>query len=150
MFVQQSGAGYRYRIAGAAPAFARFGGIRVSRIWTPAMCASGAVHGLAGFFAVAGTYGMCHLGFSGGLGWSALAVALIGGSHPLAVIPAAFIFGWFKAGSDTALLGSGLNLETSSFIQAIVLLLATVQFKLFPLNRIKTSLSKGRESPRHD
>jgi simple sugar transport system permease protein len=150
MFIQQSGAGYRYRIAGAAPVFARFGGIRVSRLWTPALFASGAIHGLTGFFAVAGTYGMCHLGFSGGLGWSALAVALIGGSHPLGIIPAALVFGWFKAGSDTALLASSLDLETSSFIQAIVLLLATVQFRLFPPDKIKSPLSKKREASGHD
>jgi simple sugar transport system permease protein len=142
VFIHKTGKGYRYRIAGSAPVFARFGAIRVNRIWTPALFASGALHGLAGFFAVAGTYGMCHLGFSGGLGWSAIAVALIGRNHPAALIPAALVYGWLKAGADAAMLTTNLNIETSSLIQALALLLATVQFKDLPL--FKSGVPGGR------
>jgi simple sugar transport system permease protein len=98
------------------------------KTWIPVMLASGALYALAGFFAVAGTYGRCHVGFSGGLGWSAIAVALIARNRPLALLPAALVYGWLKSGSDSALLAAGLNLETSSFIQAAVLLFATASF----------------------
>jgi simple sugar transport system permease protein len=125
-FINRTVWGYRFRIAGTAPVFARYGGINPERCWIPAMAASGALGGLAGFFAVAGTYGVCHLNFSGGLGWNAIAVALIARNQPLALIPAALIYGWLKAGSDSALLASGLSFETSAFIQAVVLILATV------------------------
>jgi simple sugar transport system permease protein len=94
LFINRTVWGYRFRIAGAAPAFARYGGINPERGWFPAMAASGALGGLAGFFAVAGTYGVCHLEFSGGLGWNAIAVALIARNRPLALIPAALIYGW--------------------------------------------------------
>ena len=92
------------------------------------MALSGSLSALAGFFAVAGSYGRCHAGFSGGLGWSAIAVALIARNRPLALIPAALVYGWLKSGSDSALLAAGLNLETTSFIQAAVLLFATVSW----------------------
>jgi simple sugar transport system permease protein len=128
IFLYRSVWGYRFKTAGAAPAFARYGGIDPERCWVPAMTASGALAGLAGFFAVAGTYGLCHLGFPGGLGWSAVAVSLIARNRPLALFPAAFIYGCLKAGSETALLSRGLNFETSAFIQAIVLILATIHF----------------------
>ncbi|MDR1373776.1 MAG: ABC transporter permease [Treponema sp.] len=128
VFINRTGWGYRFRIAGADPGFARFGGIAPERCWVPALGVSGALGGLAGFFAVAGTYGLCHLGFSGGLGWNAVAAALIARNRPLALIPAALIFGWLKAGSDAALLSQGLQLETTAFIQAAVLLLATIRF----------------------
>jgi simple sugar transport system permease protein len=121
-------AGYRFRIAGAAPSFARYGGINVERCWIPAMLSSGAFQGLAGFFAVAGTYGMCHRGFSGGLGWNAITVALIAGNKPLALIPAALLYAAIRAGSDAALLSSGMQLDTASFIQAFILILVTVRF----------------------
>lgn len=124
----QTGSGYRFRLAGASPEFARFGGFPAPPYWVHAMTVSGAFHGLAGFFAVAGTYGLCHQGFSGGLGWSGIAVALIGRNEPLAIVPAALIFAWLKAGSDGALLASGLQFETSAFVQAIILLLVTVRF----------------------
>jgi simple sugar transport system permease protein len=139
VFIHKTGPGYRYRIAGSAPVFAHYGVIRVERLWIPALFASGALHGLAGFFAVAGTYGMCHLGFPGGLGWNAIAVALIAKNHPLALIPSALVYGWLKSGSDAAMITTGLGVETSSVIQAVVLLLATVQFKtpLFSMSRKK-------------
>jgi simple sugar transport system permease protein len=128
VFIYRTVWGYRYKVAGAAPDFARYGGINPERCWVPAMGVSGALNGLTGFFAVAGTYGLCHQGFSGGLGWNAIAVALIARNRPLALIPAALVFGWLKAGSDSALLSRGLSFETTAFIQAAVLILATIHF----------------------
>jgi simple sugar transport system permease protein len=128
IFIYRTVWGYRYKVAGSAPDFARYGGINPEGRWVPAMGVSGALNGLTGFFAVAGTYGLCHQGFSGGLGWNAIAVALIARNRPLALIPAALVFGWLKAGSDSALLSRGLNFETTAFIQAAVLILATIHF----------------------
>jgi simple sugar transport system permease protein len=124
-FLSRTGWGYRLKIAGNAPAFARYAGIKSEWYWAPAMTVSGALAGLAGFFAVAGTYGRCHIGFSGGLGWSAIAVALIARNRPLLLLPAALVYAALDAGSDAAMLTTGLHFETSAFIQAIVLLLAT-------------------------
>ena len=128
IMIHRTESGYRFRIAGSSPEFARFGGFPAPSYWVYAMTASGALHGLTGFFAVAGTYGLCHQGFPGGLGWSGIAVALIGRNEPLALFPAALIFAWLKAGSDGALLASGLQFETSAFVQAIILLLVTVRY----------------------
>lgn len=127
IFFSRSAVGYRFRVAGASPAFALYGGFPPRTYWIPAMAISGAIHALTGFFAVAGTYGVCHRSFSGGLGWSAIAVALIGRNNPLAIIPAALVYGWLKAGSDAAVLSVGLDFDTSAFIQATVLILATVR-----------------------
>jgi simple sugar transport system permease protein len=128
IFINKTVGGYRFRISGAVPDFALYGGFESRQVWMPAMAASGALSSLAGFFFFSGTYGRCHADFSGGLGWSAIAVALIAGNRPLALIPAALVFGWLKSGSDFTLLAAGLNLETSSLIQAAVLLFATVRF----------------------
>ncbi|MDR3122622.1 MAG: ABC transporter permease [Treponema sp.] len=128
IFLYRTVWGYRFRVSGSAPDFARYGGINPERRLIPAMGVSGALNGLTGFFAVAGTYGLCHQGFSGGLGWNAIAVALIARNRPLALIPAALVFGCLKAGSDSALLSRGLSFETTAFIQAVVLILATIRF----------------------
>ncbi|MDR2193886.1 MAG: ABC transporter permease [Treponema sp.] len=119
--------GYRLTIAGSAPAFAHYAGIGTSRYWIPSMTLSGALSGLAGFFAVAGTYGRCHVGFSGGLGWNALAVALIVRNRPLLLIPAALVYAALEQGARSAMLTTGLQFETSSYIQAAVLLFATIR-----------------------
>jgi riboflavin transport system permease protein len=131
IFLGRTATGFRLRVVGSSPAFARFAGIEGARYWTPALTVSGALHGLAGFFAVAGTYGVCHRGFAGGLGWDALAVALIARNAPLALLPAALAYAWLNAGSDAALLSSGLSFETAAFVQASVLLLVTARFARF-------------------
>ncbi|GAB6392689.1 MAG: ABC transporter permease [Treponematales bacterium] len=130
VFIEKTTGGYCFRTAGAVPEFARAAGISPEAVWTPAMAASGALSGLAGFFAVSGTYHRCHMGFPGGLGWNGIAVALIAGNNPLALVPAAFLYSWLEAGSSAALLASGLNFEAPAFIRALVLLLAAARIAL--------------------
>jgi simple sugar transport system permease protein len=127
VFINKTYRGYQFRISGAAPGLARYGGFDPEKVWIPAITASGALSALSGFFAVAGAHGRCHAGFSGGLGWNAIAVALIAGNKPLFLLPAALIFGWLKSGSDYALLAAGLNIETALFMQAAILLFATMR-----------------------
>jgi simple sugar transport system permease protein len=128
VFLNHTVIGYRFRISGAAPSLALLGGINPERSWIPGLAVSGALAGLTGFFAAAGTYGMTYQGFSGGLGWTAIAAALIAGNEPLALLETVFILGWLKAGSDSALLQAGFGFETASFIQAAALLLAALPF----------------------
>jgi simple sugar transport system permease protein len=126
--INKTKTGYRYRIAGASPDFARYGGIESEKYWTPSMAASGALAALAGFFAVSGTYGIIHKGFSGGIGWAGIAVALIAKSRPLAILPAAFFYAYLYSGANSALLSSGANFDTTLLIQGIVLAVATIKF----------------------
>ena len=128
VFINRTYRGYQFRISGAAPDFARYGGMNPDKAWIPGMAVSGALFALTGFFAVAGSYGRCHAGFSGGLGWSAIAVALIASSRPLALLPAALVYGALKSGSDSALLSAGLQIESTAFIQAAVLLFVTIRY----------------------
>jgi simple sugar transport system permease protein len=142
-FLTRSTIGYRFRIAGASPAFARYGGINPEAYQIPVLGISGAFAGLCGFFAVAGTYGLCYQGFSGGIGWAALAVALIARSNPLALIPAALFYTVIKLGADQVLLTAGISFETSSLIQAAILFFATVKLN-FWANLSKIKQNKGK------
>jgi simple sugar transport system permease protein len=126
--------GYRYRIAGADGAFARYGGIEASHYWTPAMAISGGFFGLTGYFAMAGTYGVCHIRFSGGIGWSAIAVALVAlklsGKNYVLEVPAlifsAVLFAALQEGSEIIVMHTSVKIESTSLIQALVLVFATV------------------------
>ncbi|MDR1148479.1 MAG: ABC transporter permease [Spirochaetaceae bacterium] len=128
-FISKTGAGYRFRIAGGSPAFARYGGIDADVYTAPAMGLSGGLGGLCGFFAVAGTYGLCYQGFSGGLGWAGIAVALIARNRFLALIPAALFYAALKSGIDQILLSSMMSLNAAYIIQAVILIIAAVKFK---------------------
>jgi simple sugar transport system permease protein len=128
IFIGRTGAGYRFRIAGGSPALARYCGINAEAVAVPALGLSGALGGLCGFFAVAGTYGLCYQGFSGGLGWAGMAVALIARNRFLALIPAALFYAALKSIVDQTLLSSVMSINASQLLQALVLMLATVKF----------------------
>jgi simple sugar transport system permease protein len=128
VFLHKTAAGYRFALAGKAPDFARYGGIDAERYWIPALSLSGSAGGLCGFFAVAGTYGVCHQGFSGGIGWDAIAVALIARNGSLSLIPAALFYAALKSGIAAVLLNAGIDFKSSSLIQALILFLAGIRF----------------------
>lgn len=124
VYLTRTGAGYRFLVAGAAPGFAAYGGIRNTAYTVPALALSGALYGLAGFFFCAGTAGRLHIGFSGGTGWDAIALALLVRKRPLLLVPAALLFCALLAAADSALLLRGLKLETKRFIEALAIFIA--------------------------
>lgn len=130
-FLSRTEPGYRLRMTGSAREFARFAGFPVARTTALAMTVSGALHGLAGYFAVTGTWYRCHEGFSSGMGWSALAIALIARQNALAVIPAAIAFSWLETASDAAILSASLSFDATPLIQAIIFLVVSARYLPF-------------------
>jgi simple sugar transport system permease protein len=124
LYLNNTGAGYRFFVAGNAPDFARYGGIKPETYTVPTLALSGALYGLAGFFFCAGTAGRLHIGFSGGAGWDAIAIALLARKKPLLLIPAGLLFCFLLSAADSALLLRGLKLETKRFVEALALFVA--------------------------
>ena len=62
-------------------------------------------------------------GFSVGYGFDSIAVALLGRSHPLGVIPAALLFGALRAGATRMQFVSQIPIDIISVVQGIILLL---------------------------
>jgi simple sugar transport system permease protein len=120
-------AGYEMRMCGLNREFSRYGGINVSRYLVLPMLIGGALNGLAGGLLVAGTYGSCIKGFSGGLGWNGIAVALIARNNPLAVVPAALLFAYLEAGAKAAMLHGDVTFEIAAIAQSFIFFLVTAQ-----------------------
>lgn len=92
--------GLALRAVGSAPDAARVAGrIAVEPITLGAFLASGALAGLAGGVEVAGVTYALYEGLSPGHGYTAIAVALLAGLNPVAVIPAAVLFGALEGGA---------------------------------------------------
>jgi simple sugar transport system permease protein len=127
LFLAKTGPGYRMTISGTAPEFARYAGFSVKQATVAGMTVSGALHGLAGFFAITGTWYMCHEGISAGMGWGALAIALIARRNPLAVIPAAILYAWIETASGAAVLSTRFSFDSTSLVQAVIFLVISVQ-----------------------
>ncbi|MBN2050259.1 MAG: ABC transporter permease [Spirochaetales bacterium] len=119
--------GYEMRMCGLNREFSRYGGINVSRYMVMPMLLSGGLHGIAGSVAVMGTYHQCLKGFSGGIGWNGIAVALIAKNNPLAIIPAAVFFAYLDAGAKAAMLHSDVTFEIAAIVQSVIFFLVTAR-----------------------
>jgi riboflavin transport system permease protein len=119
--------GYEMRICGLNSEFARYGGLNIKKYFLLPMALSGGFHGMAGAVSVLGTQHMLFKGFSGGMGWNGIAVALIAKNNPIAVIPAALFFAYIEAGAKSAMINSDVTMEIAAIVQAVVFYLITAQ-----------------------
>jgi len=117
--------GFELRLCGANKDFARYAGIDEGLYALVPMLISGALHGVAGALMIFGSYGRLLRGFSSGVGWSAIAVALIARNNPLALLPAAAFYAYLDAGSKSVMMGAGASQEIVGSIQAVIFLFIT-------------------------
>jgi ABC-type uncharacterized transport system permease subunit len=113
--------GYEVRAVGYNPLAAENAGISVSWTTIRALCISGALAGLAGVVEVLGVHHRLFDQFSSGFGFTGIAVALLAKNHPIAVIPAALLFGALAAGGPAMQLQADVPQKLISIIQALVI-----------------------------
>lgn len=115
--------GFKLRAVGSAPDAARVAGrISVEPITLGAFLASGALAGLAGGVEVAGVTYALYEGISPGHGYTAIAVALLAGLNPLAVVPAAMLFGALEGGAGAMQRVAGVPAPWVGGVEALVIL----------------------------
>ncbi len=127
IFIDHGIYGSRLKLAGSCPDFADSEGLPTKKIRANGFIISGALHGFAGSLLVAGMYHAGIVGFSQGLGWNGIAVALIAGNHPKRLLPAAILFSCIVTGAKQASILSNLHLDAGILLQAIVFLVITIQ-----------------------
>lgn len=119
-FLHRTGAGFRLRAVGLSQGAARTVGISVARQTVLAMALAGGLAGLVGSSAVLGYKHYYEEGFSGGVGFMGIAVALVGRNHPLGIVLAALLFGTLAQG------GLAINAlvakEIVDVLQAVIIL----------------------------
>jgi len=123
--LQRTTFGYEVRATGLNLTAAENAGIDVKREMILALGISGAVAGLGGAGEVLGVHRRFIDGFSPGYGWDGLAVALVGGLHPVGVLLAAVLFGALRSGGMTMTRVTGVPLDIVIILQALVVLFVT-------------------------
>ncbi len=113
--------GFEFRTVGASPDAARTAGIEIGRSMFLSMAVAGALAGLAGANQVLGVLGRASPGFSAGIGFDAIAVALLGRGHPVGVLLAGLLFGALEAGGRHMQSQAGIALDIVTILQALVL-----------------------------
>ena len=76
------------------------GRVDVARLQFLALVVSGAIAGVAGAIEVAGVTYSVYDGIASGVGYTAIAVALLGNLNPIGILGAAVLFGALGAGAD--------------------------------------------------
>ncbi len=113
--------GFEFRASGENADAARYAGIRAPLIIVTAMGSAGALAGLAGANQVLGVLGRATPGFSAGIGFDAISVALLGRSHPVGVLFAGLLFGALKAGGRQMQVDAGVSIDLIGIIQALII-----------------------------
>ncbi len=114
--------GYRIRMVGLNVDASRLAGIRVGTIVTATFCISGGLAGLAGATLVLGIHHALVDGLSPGYGYTAIAVALLGGLHPLWTVMAAVLFAALYVGTQNMQIATGLPVSLVLVIQSVLVL----------------------------
>lgn len=114
--------GYRIRAVGQNRAAARYGGINVGRTLLIAMLISGGMAGLAGMGQATGLHFRMLQDISGGLGFTAIAVALLASNQPAATLLSGFVLAALQVGANSMQIRAGVPLEVVNIIQGLVIL----------------------------
>lgn len=114
--------GMRTRMIGQNPEASRYAGVNVKKQTVIVLLLSCGLGGLAGTGEVLGLKLRLFDYFSGGLGYDAIAVALLANSNPIGVIFSAFFFGALRAGAGKMETLVGIKAPIVQVIQALAVL----------------------------
>jgi simple sugar transport system permease protein len=118
----RTAAGLRLRATGLSPRTAWFGGMDPRNTTFAVLVASGAMAGIAGGVIVSGITGRLFSNISGGAGYVAIAVALLGRLHPAGILLSAVLFGALEAGAGEMQRSAGVSNALAQVVQALCLL----------------------------
>lgn len=117
--------GYEIRTMGFSPSAARYAGISEAKIIIVTMLISGALSGMMALNPIMGDQYRMQLDFVNGAGFVGIAVALMGRSHPVGIIPAAILFGMlYQGGANISFEMPNISRDMIVIIQGLVILFA--------------------------
>ncbi|MBI2782114.1 MAG: ABC transporter permease [Chloroflexi bacterium] len=130
--------GFELRAAGFSLSAARYAGMSAGGSMIVAMTLSGALAGMGGGLMVIGTVGQLSLDLSNGIGFNAIALALLAGLRPSGVVLAALLFGALTQGGKLMGVESGIPFDLLFFIMALVIMFVAAPGLIRGMWRIKS------------
>lgn len=140
--------GFEFRAVGANPDGARYAGMNVVMLYIAVMGVAGGMAGLAGADQVLGTLGRATPGFVGAIGFDAIALALLGRSHPFGVVAAGILFGGLAAGGQAMQASTDVGIDIVQVIQALIIVFIAAPALIKAIFRVRaeaesTQISQG-------
>jgi ABC-type uncharacterized transport system permease subunit len=134
--LRKTALGYELIVSGLSPAAARYGGINVGRRLVFAAFCAGGLGGWAGTVEVLGEQHRLMDGISGGVGFTGIIVALLARLNPLAVIPAAVLYGGMTVGANTMQRRAGIPSSITFILQSLIVLMVLAS-EIFRRDRVR-------------
>lgn len=135
--------GFQLRAVGFNPHAATTAGISAGRTYVLVFLFAGALAGLAGSSEALGTFRHLEPGISGGLGFDAITVALLGRAHPGGVVAAAVLFGALRAGGGRMQAVTGTPIDIVLVVQALIVLFIVAPPLVRAIFRLKAPAAKS-------
>jgi simple sugar transport system permease protein len=148
-FLFRSTRGFELRTAGLNLAAAKYAGIGASGSIITAMLISGGISGLGGALVVVGMAKQLAPGVEGSVGFTAIAIALVGRTKPAGVVATALVFGFLQQGGRLMQVETIIPIEMLLFVQALVIAFIaapdlTLQMMKSPFRRSGKRSSKAQ------
>jgi simple sugar transport system permease protein len=102
------------------------------------MSISGMLAGLAGATEILGQVGHIPAAYATSVGFDAIAVALLGRSHPVGILFAGLLFGAMRAGAGAMQIQAGIPVQMVNILQAVILFFLTAEVIVRYLFRIRS------------
>lgn len=148
VFIWKTRWGYEIRSVGQNSSAAEYAGINNGKTIVLAMLVSGM---LAGFFALNVVQGEAHqikLSLVNGMGFTGIAVALMGRNHPVGIVLASLLFGFLYQGGGELQFEYGVDPRIIVVLQGLVILFSGALEKMMkhPIETLYLKLTERRDS----
>lgn len=120
-FLQKTRKGYEFRMHGANPLFAEYGGINRRGVTRQAMFIAGALAGVGGALEVMGVHYKFVDAFSPGYGFDGVSAAILGSSTPFGTYISSFLFSALRTGALGMDRNTMVPFELRNVVQATVI-----------------------------
>lgn len=127
--------GYKVRVTGSNPAFAKTSGIRTSLIILLAQFIGGAIAGMGGAIEMVGVYKRFQWQTQTNYVWDGLLIYMLANGNPVFIPITAFFIAYLRVGAEIMSRSSDLDPEIVTFLQGIIILLVASQRFLYFLKK---------------
>ena len=128
--------GFDVRATGRSESAAVASGVNVKRMIVVSMLLSGAVAGLVGMPVLLGEAYSYSLAFPAGLGFTGIAIALLGRNHPVGIAIGALLWAYLDVSGNPLQILVGVSSEIVTIMQGVIVLSVVVAYELVRRYRI--------------
>lgn len=127
--------GYKVRVTGSNPAFAKVSGIRTGFVILMAQFVGGAIAGMGGAIEMVGVYRRFQWQSQTQYVWDGLLIYMLSNGNPTFIPLTAFFIAYLRVGAEIMSRATDLDPEIVTFLQGIIILLVASQRFLYFLKK---------------